>query len=179
MPITLADAAIITHQPLAPHEVAIRLGLAVIFGAVIGLERKFADKPADARTMALIAAGAAGFTLLGVQFAAGVEPGQGLTLDPSRIVSYIISGVGFLGAGAILHSKKTVTGLTTAASIWASAAIGAACGLGQYTIGIALLLVAIGALWVPWLRRLPQTLENGNGNGNGNGNASDRPDAAD
>lgn len=164
MAITLADAAIISHTELVPHEVAVRLGLAVVFGAVIGLERKFADKPADARTMALIAAGAAGFTLLGVQFAAGVEPGQGMTLDPSRIVSYIISGVGFLGAGAILHSKKVVMGLTTAASIWVSAAIGAACGLGQYTIAAGLLIVAIAALWVPWLRRFPYT--NGNGNVN-------------
>lgn len=161
MDVSLADAAIIAAEPLSPLAIGVRLGLAVVFGAVIGLERKIADKPADARTMALIAAGAAGFTLLGVQLAAEVGPGTGMTLDPSRIVSYIISGVGFLGAGAILHSKKVVIGLTTAASIWASAAIGAACGLGQHTIALALLLVAIVALWVPWLRRLPHALENG------------------
>jgi putative Mg2+ transporter-C (MgtC) family protein len=159
----LTHSATPTLLPTAPVPewiVALRLGVAVLMGMAIGWERAMAEKPADARTMALVAAGAAGFTLLGVQIAASVTPDTSLSLDPTRIIAYIISGVGFLGAGAILHSKKSVTGLTTAASIWTAAAIGAACGLGAFTIAVGLFLVAVAVLWVPWVKRFPM---NGNG----------------
>jgi putative Mg2+ transporter-C (MgtC) family protein len=70
------------------------------------------------------------------------------------VLAYIISGVGFLGAGAMLHSKRTVKGITTAASIWVAAAVGAACGVGQFMIGFFLFAIAFIRLWGPWVRDL-------------------------
>lgn len=141
-------------EPLTQSTVALRLGLAVAFGVVIGLERKIADKPADVRTMALISSGAAAFTLMGVAIGVETVDVPGLQTDPTRVLAYIISGVGFLGAGTILHSKKTIKGLTTAAAIWAAAAVGAACGLGLYTIATGLFLIIFVMLWLPWTARL-------------------------
>ena len=86
--------------------------------------------------------------------ASQVEFRQGLQLDPTRVLSYIITGVGFLGAGAILQTKRGITGMTTAASIWASAGVGAACGLGLYVIAFALFGVVFAMLWLPWLGQL-------------------------
>lgn len=141
-------------EPLTTATIALRLGLAVGFGVVIGLERKIADKPADVRTMALISSGAAAFALMGVEIGAHAVGVPGLQTDPTRVLAYIISGVGFLGAGTILHSKKTIKGLTTAAAIWAAAAVGAACGLGHFTIATGLFLIVFVMLWVPWTMRL-------------------------
>ncbi len=143
-----------TLQAITTLDVALRIGLAAILGMVVGLERKIAEKPVDGRTMAMISAGAAGFTLMGVELALQSQVGSNLQIDPTRVVSYIVSGIGFLGAGAILHSKRGITGLTTAASIWSSAGIGAACGLGLFTIAIALFIVVVCALWVPWVGQL-------------------------
>jgi len=138
-------------ETISTAAIALRIGLAAILGMIVGLERKYAEKPAGARTMALIAAGAASFTLMGQVLAEQVTPNSGIQLDPTRIVSYIISGVGFLGAGAILHSKRGISGLTTASAIWASAGIGSACGLGLYRIAGALFIVVFCALWLPWI----------------------------
>lgn len=131
--------------------VVLRIGLAAVLGVVVGTERKISSKPVDGRTMAMISAGAAGFTLMGVELASQVQAHAGLQLDPTRVLAYIVSGIGFLGAGAILHSKRGISGLTTAASIWSSAGIGAACGLGLYLIAFTLFGVVVCALWVPWL----------------------------
>lgn len=131
--------------------VMVRLGLAALFGALLGWERGRSEKPADIRTMILIGAGAAMFTLLGERM---IEMGGDeaiIRADPTRVLAYIISGVGFLGAGAILHSKRSVKGLTTAASIWTVAAIGAACGVGEFMIGFFLFAIAFITLWTPWV----------------------------
>ena len=138
-------------ETIGTGAIALRIGMAAILGMIVGFERKYAEKPAGARTMALIAAGAASFTLMGQVLAEQVTPNAGMQLDPTRIVSYIISGVGFLGAGAILHSKRGISGLTTASAIWASAGIGAASGLGLYRIAGALFIVVFCALWLPWI----------------------------
>lgn len=135
-------------------DIAIKLGLATILAAMLGWERGRADKPAGIRTMILISTGAATFAILGTRVI-----GQDMTndaesiirADPTRVLAYIISGVGFLGAGAILHSKKAVKGLTTAASIWVVAAIGAACGLGEYAVALVVFAVAFISLWIPWV----------------------------
>jgi len=142
---------------LTTVSVLIRLGIAATLGALIGLERKMADKPADGRTMMLICAGAAAFVLLGLQIAAdAAETGSAeiTRIDSTRVLSYIISGIGFLGAGAILHSKKAVIGLTTAAAIWVAAAIGAACGLAKFDTAFAMFGIVIVALWAPWVLRI-------------------------
>ncbi len=162
----LVLSTLIPSTPLGNAEIALRIIVAVVFGVIIGWERDKADKPADARTMALIAAGAAGFTLLGVQLTASLPEGAAhINLDPTRVISYIISGVGFLGAGAILHSKRTVSGLTTAASIWTSAAIGAAAGIGAFNIATGIFVVAFVVLWGPRIRQRVFNGANGNGNG--------------
>lgn len=134
-----------------PAQTVVRLVVAAVLGAVIGWERGRADKPADSRTMMLISVGAAGFALLGVRVLDAQGGTGGTQTDPTRVLSYIISGVGFLGAGAILHSKKAVRGLTTAASVWCTAGVGAACGLGEFIIAGTVAAIVLVTLWTPWL----------------------------
>ncbi|MFB3431168.1 MAG: MgtC/SapB family protein [Phycisphaerales bacterium] len=138
---------------LGSSELAFRLCAAAVLGALIGAERSRAEKPADTRTMMLISVGAAAFALIGERVIAGSAGGAdvGLVSDPTRVLAYIISGVGFLGAGAILHSKRTVKGLTTASSIWCTAAVGAACGLGEMLIAGVVSGIVLVTLWGPWV----------------------------
>jgi putative Mg2+ transporter-C (MgtC) family protein len=105
-------------------EIAARLFLAALFGSAVGYERRSADKPAGLRTLSLVALGSALFTIIS---AFGFD-----TADQSRVAAQIVTGVGFLGAGTILRSDVTISGLTTAATIWATAAIGMAVGSGLY-----------------------------------------------
>jgi putative Mg2+ transporter-C (MgtC) family protein len=105
-------------------EIAVRLFLAALFGSAVGYERRSADKPAGLRTLSLVALGSALFTIIS---AFGFD-----TADQSRVAAQIVTGVGFLGAGTILRSGVTISGLTTAATIWATAAIGMAVGSGLY-----------------------------------------------
>ena len=110
-----------------------KLLLATLLGGAIGLERELAGKPAGLRTNILICVGAALFTQLSVDIARiGFTPDGRPYGDTTRIAAQIVSGIGFLGAGAILHGQGAVVGLTTAATIWVVAAIGAAVGAGAY-----------------------------------------------
>lgn len=115
-----------------------RLVLAALLGAIIGAEREFRQKAAGLRTNTLIALGAALFTILSVELA-----GDG---DPSRVAAQIVTGIGFLGGGAILRTGATVAGLTTAATIWVNAAIGTAAGAGRYGLAVAATITALLAL---------------------------------
>jgi len=125
-------------------DLLVKLLLAVILGGVIGLEREIAGKPAGLRTNILICVGAALLTDVSVQITKGLYPGAPLEGDPSRIAAQIVTGIGFIGAGTIMQSKGTVTGLTSAATIFVVAAIGIAIGAGQYLEAVgAGLLVAI------------------------------------
>ena len=128
-----------------------RMLVAAVFGGLLGWERGRSEKPAGIRTMVLIGVGAAAFALLGQEIIAAGGDEAIIRADPTRVLSYIISGVGFLGAGAILHSKRSIKGLTTAASIWVVAAIGAASGVGEFTIAFFLFAIAFITLWTPWL----------------------------
>jgi putative Mg2+ transporter-C (MgtC) family protein len=114
------------------------LVLAVLLGGAIGLERELSGKPAGLRTNILICMGATLFTALSVKMSLG----RG---DPARVAAQILPGVGFIGAGTILHARGSVTGLTSAATIWVVAAIGMALGTGEYTeaLGAALLVMVI------------------------------------
>ena len=103
-----------------------RVLLASALGTLVGYEREHEGKPAGMRTHGMVALGAALFTLVSVH---GFSSG-----DPGRIAAQIVTGVGFLGAGAILHQRGSVRGLTTAASLWVTAAIGTAVGLGMFVI---------------------------------------------
>ncbi len=118
----------------------VKILIAVIAGGLIGIEREFREKAAGFRTIILICVGATLFTLFSSKLA--------LNGDPGRIAANIVSGVGFLGAGVILRSGGQVVGLTTASTIWLTAAIGMGIGAGEYIlIGIVVVL----ALMVLWL----------------------------
>lgn len=108
----------------------VRVIAAVILGGLVGLEREVRDKPAGFRTIILICLGACLFTM--TSESAGSVDG-----DSTRIAAQIVSGIGFLGAGAILRDSRAVYGMTTAATIWTVAAIGMACGFGQLGMGAA------------------------------------------
>lgn len=120
---------------------ALRLVVAAIFGALVGLEREIHDHPAGMRTHLLVSLGSGGFTVLSI--AAFPAPGA----DPGRIAAQIVSGIGFLGAGAILKEGVTIRGLTTAASLWAVAAVGMAAGAGAWIVAITITAIAIISLW--------------------------------
>jgi putative Mg2+ transporter-C (MgtC) family protein len=132
-------------------------GLALLLSAIIGLEREFRQKRAGLRTQTLVGAGAALFMLISKYgFNDVLEPGR-IVVDPSRVAAQIVTGVGFLGAGLIFVRQDAVRGLTTAAAVWVTAAVGAAAGAGLPVLAsvatAAYLLVALG---FPLLtRRLP------------------------
>lgn len=122
-------------------EIFFQLLLAVILGAFIGIEREYRKKGAGLRTYSLVCLGATLFTLLG--FEAIRQMGGFQTSDPSRIVGQIVLGIGFLGAGLIIFRGEHVEGLTTAAGIWITAAIGAAIGIHLYVVAIFASLLSI------------------------------------
>jgi putative Mg2+ transporter-C (MgtC) family protein len=119
----------------------LRLLLAAVLGAIIGFQRERAHRPAGLRTHILIATGAALFTLISTY----AFP----TADPSRIAAGVVTGIGFLGAGTILHRTRVVEGLTTAASIWAVAAIGMAAGSGLYILSVVATVIVFIVLLLP------------------------------
>jgi len=121
-------------------ELTLRLVVALLLGAVIGWERELQRMPAGFRTHALVALGAAIFTIVGAYAFSGSGG------DSGRVAAQIVSGIGFLGGGAILHYGGTVRGLTTAASLWAVAAVGMAAGAGllvMASVSAALVIVAL------------------------------------
>ena len=123
-----------------------RLVLAALLGGAIGLERQLKRRPAGLRTNMFICFGAAMYTILSMELAS--EFGVG---DRTRIAAQIIPGIGFIGAGSILHAKNGVTGLTTAATLFVVASIGMACGGGLYLLAFfATLLILAGLLVLGW-----------------------------
>lgn len=136
---------------LPDSQIVLRLLLAAAIGGLLGAEREVRRKSAGFRTNILIAVGACLFTLVGMAFPSG---------DPSRVTAQIVTGIGFIGAGAILHSGDTIHGMTTAAMIWVNAALGAAAGLGQFrlaTIGGAITL-AVLLILAPLERKIEENL---------------------
>jgi putative Mg2+ transporter-C (MgtC) family protein len=119
-------------------ELFLQLGLATVFGGAIGLERELGGKPAGLRTNILICIGSVLYTKLSITMASG-------TADPTRVAAQIVTGVGFIGAGTILHARGAVVGLTSAATIWVVAAIGVALGATFYweAAGTALLVLLV------------------------------------
>jgi putative Mg2+ transporter-C (MgtC) family protein len=130
-------------------EVTIRLAVAALLGGAIGLERELREREAGLRTHLLVSVGAALFTLVSAygfgDFRYGLE--TGITLDPTRIAAQIVTGIGFLGAGAIIRQGLSVRGLTTAATLWIVAAIGMASGAGYYSAAGIATAVVIVSLW--------------------------------
>ena len=120
----------------------VRLLLASVCGILIGMERKNRAKEAGVRTHCLVAFAAALMMVLS-KYAYGDVLGEASRLDPSKIAASVVSGVGFLGAGMIFVHKRKITGLTTAAGIWATAGVGMAIGSGMFVVGIAMTLLIL------------------------------------
>ena len=129
-------------------EVFLRLLLAAALGGAIGLEREYRHKPAGLRTNMLIALGSALFSVMSIDLGAAAG-------SPDRIAAQVVTGIGFLGAGAILRSGENVHGLTTAATIWVNAAIGMAAGLGAYAVAsVAAAITLVVLAFLPVMERL-------------------------
>ena len=129
-----------------------RLLLAAVLGGAIGAERELNDQAAGLRTHMLLTIGACLFTLV-----SAYGFGGGIGTDPSRLAAQIVTGIGFLGGGAIVRHGLTVRGLTTAASIWATASVGVAVGAGSYVLGIGGTALIVGTLF--GLRRVSNLLQ--------------------
>jgi len=134
---------------LAWPEVLLRLALAGVLGASIGLERELREREAGLRTHLLVCVGSALFTIVSAygfrEFL--VNGGSVVRADPTRIAAQIVTGIGFLGAGAIIRQGLSVRGLTTAATLWVVAAIGVAAGAGYYSAAAITTVLVILSLW--------------------------------
>lgn len=138
---------------LSEWEGLIRIALAAILGGVIGLERELRDKEAGLRTNMLVAMGAALFTISSIQLSEFYVNWDGsIRFDPSRIISTIVSGVGFLGGAVIFKTGEKISGVTTAASIWVVTGVGVVVGAGFYLTAVgATFLIVIVLLVVGWI----------------------------
>ena len=135
----------LSYFQIADADILIRILFSIVLGSIIGLERELTNKAAGLRTQILVCLGSCLFTILSIYgFSTAV------TLyplgDPSRVAAQIITGIGFIGAGTVLRQGLTVTGLTTASTLWIVAAIGMACGCGQISIAVVTTLISVGVL---------------------------------
>ena len=149
---------------LSDLELIERLLLSALLGAAIGFEREWRQKYAGLRTNILIAIGSTLFTVMSIDLSSGSGG------DPTRVAAQIVTGIGFLGAGAIMRTGADVRGLTTAATIWVNAAIGVAVGGGEYHLaviatGITLLVLVILNPVENWLDRRLRRSNNGGATG--------------
>jgi putative Mg2+ transporter-C (MgtC) family protein len=130
-------------------EVLLRVGLAAVLGGAIGFERELREREAGLRTHMLVSVGAALFTLVSAyawtDWRFSTE--EGLVFDPTRIAAQVVTGIGFLGAGAIIRQGLSVRGLTTAATLWVVAAIGMATGAGYYAAAVITTVIVLVSLW--------------------------------
>jgi len=127
------------------YDLIIRLVLAAVFGGLVGWERQKGHKPAGLRTHMLVSMGSALFTM--ISFMVTFDLASGL-VDSTRIAAGIVTGIGFLGAGAIIQSQEKVIGLTTAASIWIVAAIGMAIGYGLFVLAGSTAILTLIILYI-------------------------------
>jgi putative Mg2+ transporter-C (MgtC) family protein len=134
-----------------------RLVLALALSTAIGLERDLRQKSAGVRTYTLVGVGAALFMLISKYGFTDVLRQRNVILDPSRVAAQIVSGIGFIGAGLIFVRRDSVRGLTTAAGVWLTAAVGAACGASLYVLAVAATVAYFAVVFVIWplASRLP------------------------
>jgi putative Mg2+ transporter-C (MgtC) family protein len=141
---------------LTSAELVLRICAAGALGAVVGLEREFSGQPAGFRTHMLVSLGSALFTMVGAYGITAFYTTGHVGIDPTRVAAQVVTGIGFLGAGAILRQGVNVRGLTTAAALWVTAAIGMSVGLGYWTGAIATTILTLIALY--GLKRVQQVL---------------------
>ena len=132
--------------PLSEIEAIERMGLALLVGVLFGIERERLGRPAGLRTYMLVCEGAALFMIASLMLGDQVRAAGVTTYDPSRIASTVVQGVGFLGGGAILVSGGRVRGMTTAAGIWVTAALGIMVGAGFYVLALGGTVITLAAL---------------------------------
>ena len=123
-----------------------RLGLAALFGTIIGLDREYREKEAGFRTHFLVSLGSALMMIVSQYGFSEILTHDGVSLDPSRIAAQVVSGIGFIGAGTIIFNHQIVRGLTTAASLWATAGIGLTAGAGMSWLALAATILTLVAL---------------------------------
>lgn len=123
-----------------------RLVLAALFGTIIGLDREYREKEAGFRTHFLVSLGSALMMIVSQYGFSEILTHDGVSLDPSRIVAQVVSGIGFIGAGTIIFNHQIVRGLTTAASLWATAGIGLTAGAGMSWLALAATILTLVAL---------------------------------
>ena len=128
-------------------ELIVRIAVAAGLGGAIGVERELREREAGFRTHLLVSVGAALFTIVSAYAWSDFTFGHGVTLDPTRIAAQIVTGIGFLGAGAIIRQGFSVRGLTTAATLWVVAAIGMASGAGYYSAAVITTVAVLISLW--------------------------------
>jgi putative Mg2+ transporter-C (MgtC) family protein len=130
-------------------EVILRVVLAAVLGGAIGLERELRDREAGLRTHLLVSVGAALFTMVSAYAWTdwAFSTREGLVFDPTRIAAQVVTGIGFLGAGAIIRQGLSIKGLTTAATLWVVAAIGMAAGVGYYEAALVTTALVLLTLW--------------------------------
>ncbi len=127
-------------------DLAFRLVIAAALGAAVGAEREIHGHPAGIRTHMLVALGSALFTVMSIHGFTTDGAATG-SIDPTRIAAQIVSGIGFLGAGAILKDGVVIRGLTTAASLWATSAVGMASGAGEHIVAVVGAVIILTSLW--------------------------------
>ncbi|MFW6132452.1 MAG: MgtC/SapB family protein [Planctomycetota bacterium] len=142
----------LSHLPWV-WQAVVRLVAAVVFGGLIGFERERRGRSAGFRTQMLVAMGSALAMVVSLQFVLGYVPGYRISpalvqVDPARVAYGVMGGIGFIGAGAILRYGVGVRGLTTAASLWCTAAVGLASGLGMFEVAAAATLIVLFILYV-------------------------------
>ncbi|RIX47278.1 MgtC/SapB family protein [Paenibacillus nanensis] len=139
-----------THNPwfISELDILIRLSTALLLGGLIGLEREQSNHAAGLRTNILVCLGACLLMLLSIYGFSDFVKEANVRVDPARLAAAVITGVGFLGAGTILFTGKSITGLTTAASLWVVAAIGLAVGAGFYFASASVTVMVLLTLWL-------------------------------
>jgi len=147
----------VERYPFPLWEGLLRIVLAMLLGAAIGLERERRRQPAGFRTHTVLAVGSALLCMVSL-FVPSVY-GTGLNVDPSRIASQVVSGIGFLGAGAILRMGVSVKGLTTAASLWTTAGIGLAVGAGMYVLSLFSTVILLIVLSLMSKKEVPNAVD--------------------
>lgn len=144
-----------TFADVPPLVAAIRLGMALLLGGVIGLEREVREKPTGLRTNMLVSMAACLFILISQQLAAiGFAGGDAVRIDPLRLIEAVTAGVAFLAAGIIFRGENRVHNTTTGASMWLAGAVGLACGAGQIPLAaMATLMVLLVLMVLRWVEK--------------------------
>ena len=139
---------------VSTQEILLRLVVAGVLGALIGLEREYRHKPAGVRTDILVAVGTCVMTIVSVDIARFATEASSVNI--AQIVSQVLPGIGFIGAGTIIHAKGRLEGLTTAASIWLVAGVSMAVGLGLYGLAVAAAIMGVGSLIILHAFKVPE-----------------------